>query len=266
MATDGPPASTAGGGDAHVYAEQTLFTASEVYVYQVPPLQSLGGGHAANTWGLNKWFWSGRCRVVLCGERCSVRLEAGRGEQTGTIRAPAGSRAPAEGDLFAECPVRGLPDAENPEVEAVRDSSRYFVLRVEHDSRAAYLGLGFRERAEASEFLLALDEYWRHLRQKAEAARRQEEASRTPPVDRSLAPGASVHLHLDPRVLGGGAGRGVSPAGSDGVRGGIGGHPPKVFASPLKLAPPGTAPPADRVEPGITTAAAYDDDDFGEFV
>ena len=266
------------GGDAEAFAEQTLFTASEVYAYQVPPLRSLEGGYAANDWGLNKWFWSGSCRVVLRGERCSVRLEVGAGEQTGTIQLPAGTPVPAEGDLFAECLVRGLPNAENPEVESVRDSSRYFVLRIEHEGRVARLGLGFRERTDASEFLLALDEYWRYLRQKAEAARRQAEASRTPPVDRSLGPpGTSVHLRLDPRVLGGGDdvdGRRRQSGGNPlGLTGGAGGGSPlQPYASPLKLqGPPGAARPAPAAGPAPgksepTATADYDDDDFGDFV
>ena len=48
------------------------------------------------------------------------------------------------GDLFAACPY----DVSGTSVEPVLDSSRYFVLRVEHDDgetkRHAYIGLGVR--------------------------------------------------------------------------------------------------------------------------
>ena len=53
-------------------------------------------------------------------------------------------RALTSGDLFAMCPY----DITGKSVEAVLDSSRYFVLRVEHDDgetkRHAYIGLGVR--------------------------------------------------------------------------------------------------------------------------
>ncbi|KAG2452351.1 hypothetical protein HYH02_003374 [Chlamydomonas schloesseri] len=74
-------------------------------------------------------------------------------------------------ELFAECP---LPDDGTPlttAVEPVVDSSRYFVLRVvdKETSKHAFIGLGFRERTDASGFTTGLDEYRKYLLRKKEA-------------------------------------------------------------------------------------------------
>lgn len=65
--------------------------------------------------------------------------------------------------LFALCTI-DLADKEHPlehYVEAVLDSTRYFVVRVtdEKAGREALIGLGFREREEAADFRAALAKY-----------------------------------------------------------------------------------------------------------
>jgi hypothetical protein len=50
--------------------------------------------------------------------------------------------------VFANAPY----DPERPSVEAVLDSSRYFVIRVEDAGRKAFIGMGFAERTDSFDF------------------------------------------------------------------------------------------------------------------
>ncbi|PRW58154.1 Adaptin ear-binding coat-associated 2 [Chlorella sorokiniana] len=157
-----PTAAAAGsGGGAPAEAEgaalpeMVLFRCKEAYVYRVPPATTVG--HRAELWDVNKWLATVSLRVVQADDDASVRL---LDEKTG--------------DLFAECPVPTDKPLQTA-VEPVIDSSRYFVLRiVDRDSgRHAFIGVGFRERSEASDFNAALHEFLQYIKRKraAEAMR-----------------------------------------------------------------------------------------------
>lgn len=104
------------------------------------------------------------------------------------------------GEVFAECPMPDNPANFLTAVEPVVDSSRYFVLKIVDPSskRHAFIGLGFRERTEASDFNAALDEHRQYLRRKkeAEASKAQYEASEEASRDYRLKEGEKIHIKI----------------------------------------------------------------------
>ena len=50
--------------------------------------------------------------------------------------------------MFVKTPF----DPSKPAIEAVLDSSRYFVVRVEEAGKKAFIGLGFAERTDSFDF------------------------------------------------------------------------------------------------------------------
>ena len=118
-------------------------------------------GHRAECWNVEKWIAEVAVKVVrLSNDEASIIL---------SDRSAGSTSDPTDGELFAECPVT-LPLFTC--VEPVIDSSRYFVIRVvdRESGRHVFLGLGFREREEASDFNAALSEHQAYLERKEAAA------------------------------------------------------------------------------------------------
>ena len=62
------------------------------------------------------------------------------------------------GELFAACPVDAYP---GPAVEAVTDSSRYFVIKiVDEGGRSAFIGMGFSDRADSFDLNVTLQDHF----------------------------------------------------------------------------------------------------------
>jgi len=118
--------------------ESILYIAREISVYRIPPLKA-NEGHRAQEWGdLSQPLWKGRMRIVEKSDTVSLLFEDAQ-----------------TGELFA----KALYDPSKPSVEAVLDSSRYFVIRVEEGGRKAYIGMGFAERSDSFDFNVALQDF-----------------------------------------------------------------------------------------------------------
>ncbi|KAI0807693.1 adaptin ear-binding coat-associated protein 1 NECAP-1 [Fomes fomentarius] len=130
--------------------ESILYIGREVSVYKIPPLKA-NEGHRAQEWGdLANPLWKGRIRIVERSSGVALQFEDA-----------------TTGELFAKADY----DPGKPCVEAVLDSSRYFVIRVEDNGRRAYIGMGFLERTDSFDFNVALQDYtkrWRTLKNPSE--------------------------------------------------------------------------------------------------
>ncbi|XP_011038202.1 PREDICTED: uncharacterized protein At1g03900-like [Populus euphratica] len=159
--------------------ELILFQVSECYVYMIPPRKS-AASYRADEWDVNKWAWEGTLKVISKGEECIIRLED---KTTGELYARAFLR---NGDLHP--------------VEPVLDSSRYFVLRIEENIggrlRHAFIGIGFRERAEAYDFQAALHDHMKYLDKKKTAEEMEQHFQTTSSVDYSLKEGETIVLQI----------------------------------------------------------------------
>ncbi|KXN92186.1 Adaptin ear-binding coat-associated protein 2 [Leucoagaricus sp. SymC.cos] len=160
--------------------ESILYIAREVSVYKIPPLRA-NVGYRAGEWGdLAQPLWKGRLRII---ERSSGIVIQFEDTQTG--------------ELFAKADY----DPERPSVEAVLDSSRYFVVRVEDSGRKAYIGMGFAERTDSFDFNVALQDYTKRCKVNlhAEVAEPDAPSPHLPPgpkKDYSLKEGQTFTINL----------------------------------------------------------------------
>ncbi|KAI9480829.1 MAG: adaptin ear-binding coat-associated protein 1 [Benjaminiella poitrasii] len=156
--------------------ESVLLIIRECFVYKIPP-RTAARGYRAAEWGdlATSFLWKGRLRIISKGQRCEIRLEDS-----------------STGELFAMCPY----DIQSNSVEAVLDSSRYFVLKIENEGRHAFIGMGFQERSDAFDFNVALQDFIKQLRAEKEATERIAQASTAPKKDYSLKEGQTINITI----------------------------------------------------------------------
>jgi hypothetical protein len=142
----------------------TLLTIKEVFVYKVPPLRS-ASGHRAEDWNLATPLFTGYIRIIQNNNILFIRLYNYKN---------ASSLADNDENLvlFGECPIEVEPKGDIIQfVDAVIDSSRYYVIRLKdrNSTRTTLIGIGFRDRETSFDFKNILNEYVRYVDRMAEA-------------------------------------------------------------------------------------------------
>mmetsp|Transcript_32020 Transcript_32020/g.90868 ORF Transcript_32020/g.90868 Transcript_32020/m.90868 type:complete len:262 (+) Transcript_32020:234-1019(+) len=233
--------------DAEDVVEQTLHISREVKVYRIPPRPPTG--HKSGEWKVSDEVFTGRLRVVAKGEMLEVKFED-----------------PNTGELFAMSPIP--PDKKDAYVEAVTDSSRYFVVRIEDpvSRRHAFLGMGFADRGEAFDFNVALSDHVRHCQREndirkvraeggdmAQLSSEDAKVLYQPHKDFSLKEGQTIHVSVKPGAVGKPTGK-LAAARAAGSLGGGGLLAPPPPAGGAGAAPPLLVPPTG-LRPAVLTPA-----------
>ncbi|KAK7027501.1 Adaptin ear-binding coat-associated protein 1 [Halocaridina rubra] len=215
--------------------ESVLLVKSEVFVYRIPPRTSNRGYRAAD-WNLGTPDWTGRMRLVNKKQECILKLE----DKT-------------TGELFAKCPIDKYPGIA---IEAVTDSSRYFVLRIQDEGgRAAFIGLGFGDRSDSFDLNVALQDHFKYVKKEEEAEKEKEEGRA--PLDLGFKDGQTIKINMKITKKEGQEGVTNRPKPKAGAAGGLGLLPPPPGG--VKLAPPpgsantspspsGPSPPPSNVD------------------
>mmetsp|Transcript_4907 Transcript_4907/g.7666 ORF Transcript_4907/g.7666 Transcript_4907/m.7666 type:complete len:160 (-) Transcript_4907:1440-1919(-) len=133
-----------------------LLGIAECFIYRLP--KGSTSPYRAETWPLTKPLQCVSLRIERRGDVLLLIF-------TYTVEHQKGSK------LFALCSIDVLKHPLEHYVEAVLDSTRYFVIRVtdEKAGREALIGLGFRDREEAGDFRAALAKYETDIRKEKAA-------------------------------------------------------------------------------------------------
>lgn len=154
--------------------ESVVLVKQEVYVYKIPPRQSNRGYRAAD-WNLTEPTWTGRLRMVSKGKTLAVKLED---KNTGA--------------LFANCPIESYPGVA---IEAVSDSSRYFVLRIQDDNgRNAFIGLGFGDRSDSFDLNVALQDHFKWVKNEEQIEKEKVEPKQQ--LDLGFKEGETIKINM----------------------------------------------------------------------
>uniref|UniRef100_A0A034W5F3 NECAP-like protein CG9132 n=1 Tax=Bactrocera dorsalis TaxID=27457 RepID=A0A034W5F3_BACDO len=208
--------------------ESVLIVKPEVFIYKIPPRASNRGYRAAD-WNLGEPTWTGRMRLVAKGTACNLKLED---KNTGA--------------LFANCPIDTYPGVA---IEAVSDSSRYFVIRVQDDNgRSAFLGLGFGDRSDSFDLNVALQDHFKWVKNQEQIEKEKTEPKQQ--LDLGFKEGETIKINM--RITKKDGSEGTGRAGKAKPSSGILPPPPGSIG---KIAPPPSgASGSVRQSPGTSPA------------
>ena len=149
--------STDDGEAEKVVIEQRLLKLDETFVYKIPAMKT-ANGHRAEDWNLASPLAT--CSLVVNRRDDSLCINI-MGERP-KANAPPGA---TESYLFAQSIIQVKSDQTSHKlehwVEPVVDSSRYFALRIRdpRSGREVFIGVGFRERNDATNFRMTMEDY-----------------------------------------------------------------------------------------------------------
>ncbi|KAG7457757.1 hypothetical protein MATL_G00230600 [Megalops atlanticus] len=156
--------------------ESVLCVKPDVNVYRIPP-RATNRGYRAADWKLDMPDWTGRMRITAKGKVAYIKLED-----------------KVSGELFAQAPIEEYPGIA---VEAVSDSSRYFVIRIQDDSgRSAFIGVGFGDRGDAFDFNVALQDHFKWVKQDNEISKQAQLPDSGPKLDLGFKEGQTITLNI----------------------------------------------------------------------
>ncbi|XP_037938488.1 NECAP-like protein CG9132 [Teleopsis dalmanni] len=202
--------------------ESVLIVKPEVFIYKIPPRANVRGYRAAD-WNLGEPTWTGRMRLVAKGTACNLKLE----DKT-------------TGALFANCPIDTYPGVA---IEAVSDSSRYFVIRVQDDNgRSAFLGLGFGDRSDSFDLNVALQDHFKWVKNQEQIEKEKTEPKQE--LDLGFKEGETIKINM--RITKKDGSEGSSRTSKSKTSTGILPPPPGGIG---KIAPPPTSGGAVRQSP-----------------
>ncbi|XP_073700338.1 adaptin ear-binding coat-associated protein 2 [Garra rufa] len=162
--------------DSNDQYESVLCVKPEVHVYRIPPRSSNRGYRAAD-WKLEEPAWSGRMKITAKGKVAYIKLEDKN-----------------TGELFAQAPVDQYPGII---VEAVTDSSRYFVIRIEDgNGRHAFIGVGFADRGDSFDFNVALQDHFKWVKQESDLAQQEVDQVSAPKLDLGFKEGQTIKINI----------------------------------------------------------------------
>ena len=164
-----------------VTIEQRLLKVDELFVYRIPPMKT-AEGHRAELWNLAKPLMTCSLIVNRKDESLCVNIMAERPKPN----APTGA---TETYSFAQSNINVDLSKPGNQLEhwvvPVVDSSRYFALRIQNPNtgKEAFIGIGFRERLDATNFRMSMEDYVNSLKREMKAKEMHEQYEQSTNLD-----------------------------------------------------------------------------------